>query len=159
MIYDLTTNLSQYACLSPHFAAAINWLTQTDLAALPTDGNSIAIAGEDVALPPAAAQAIAMALHELATNAAKYGALSAPDGRVRVAWRKDAGGRLHLTWQETDGPKVTRPTRKGLGTNMLERALEGPLRGQTRLDWRETGLVCELELPLDAPAEAEVDAG
>ena len=100
-----------------------------------------------------------MALHELATNAAKYGALSAPDGRVRVAWRKDAGGRLHLTWQETDGPKVTRPTRKGLGTNMLERALEGPLRGQTRLDWRETGLVCELELPLDAPAEAEVDAG
>ena len=48
MIYDLTTNLSQYACLSPHFAAAIDWLTQTDLAALPPDGNSIAIAGDDV---------------------------------------------------------------------------------------------------------------
>lgn len=108
----------------------------------------VSIEGEEIALPPAAAQSIAMALHELATNAAKYGALSTATGRVRVAWTRSADGRLLIRWSETGGPPVVRPTRRGLGTSMLARALEGPLKGDTRLDWRPEGLVCELELPL-----------
>jgi PAS domain S-box-containing protein len=109
----------------------------------------VRIAGERVALPPAAAQAIAMALHELATNAAKYGALSTPGGRVEVAWTR-VDGQLRLIWQESGGPPVTPPSRRGLGATMLQRALEGPLKGHTRLDWRPEGLVCELEMPLVA---------
>ncbi|MCR5881028.1 PAS domain-containing protein [Phenylobacterium sp. J367] len=117
----------------------------------------VSIEGDEVALPPAAAQAIAMALHELATNAAKYGALSVPAGKVRVAWRRD-GGVLRIVWEEVGGPPVATPSRRGLGTSMLRRALEGPLGGETRLDWRETGLVCELELPLERAAPEPEDA-
>jgi PAS domain S-box-containing protein len=107
----------------------------------------VSIRGEDVALPPAAAQALAMALHELATNAAKYGALSAPGGQVVVSWVREGAGPLTLRWAETGGPTVTRPTRRGLGATMLARALGGALKGETRFDWRPEGLVCELELP------------
>ncbi|WP_374470048.1 PAS domain-containing protein [Phenylobacterium sp.] len=114
------------------------------------------IVGDEVALPPAAAQAIAMALHELATNAAKYGALSSREGRVRVAWER-LDGRLRIRWEESGGPPVTQPTRRGLGTSMLQRALDGPLRGETRMEWRPEGLLCELELALK-PAEDEAEA-
>ncbi|HEY8616314.1 PAS domain-containing protein [Phenylobacterium sp.] len=118
------------------------------------EAGRVAIQGQDVALPPAAAQAIAMALHELATNAAKYGALSVPTGRVRVGWTREAGP-LVIRWEEIGGPPVSPPRRRGLGTNMLQRALEGPLRGRTRMDWRPEGVVCELELPLSTEAAAD----
>ena len=110
----------------------------------------VTIRGDHLALPPAAAQALAMALHELATNAAKYGALSRPEGRVDVSWR--GGGRepLVLTWTETGGPPTAPPTRRGLGTAILRRALGGTLGGGTQLDWRPEGLVCELTLPAKA---------
>ncbi|HEY2357053.1 MAG TPA: PAS domain-containing protein [Phenylobacterium sp.] len=107
----------------------------------------VSIRGEDIALPPAAAQALAMSLHELATNAAKYGALSTPRGHVAVSWVRDKGGRLSIRWVETKGPPVTPPTRRGLGATMLSRALSGALKGETRMDWRPEGLICELELP------------
>jgi PAS domain S-box-containing protein len=116
----------------------------------------VEISGDEVALPPAAAQAVAMALHELATNAAKYGALSVEGGRVRIAWNR-VDGRLKIRWEERDGPPVAKPSRRGLGTSMLQRALDGELHGETRLDWRPEGLVCELELALrteQEPAEA-----
>jgi two-component sensor histidine kinase len=107
----------------------------------------VSIGGPDVALAPAAAQALAMALHELATNAAKYGALSVPSGRVSVDWAREDGGPLVLTWSERGGPPVKKPSRRGLGTTILARALAGPLNGASRMDWRPEGLVCELELP------------
>jgi PAS domain S-box-containing protein len=107
----------------------------------------VSIRGEDVALPPAAAQALAMALHELATNAAKYGALSMPTGQVVVSWTRDDRGSLTIRWAETGGPRVSRPTRRGLGATMLARALGGALKGETRMDWRPEGLVCEMALP------------
>jgi PAS domain S-box-containing protein len=110
----------------------------------------VTIEGPDVALPPPAAQALAMALHELATNAAKYGALSAPAGQVRVAWTRAGHGPLRLTWTESGGPLVAPPSRRGLGTTMLARALGGALNGASRTDWRPEGLVCELELPGEA---------
>lgn len=119
----------------------------------------VTIEGPDVALSPAAAQALAMSLHELATNAAKYGSLSVPAGGVTVSWSRRARGALAIRWAETGGPPVARPSRRGLGTAMLARALSGPLGGKTKLDWRPEGLVCDLELPantLDAAAAAAV---
>ena len=110
----------------------------------------VSIRGPDVALAPAAAQALAMALHELATNAAKYGALSVPAGKVAVNWTREGAGPLLLQWTESGGPVVAKPSRRGLGTTMLARALAGPLNGVSRLDWRPEGLVCELELPGEA---------
>lgn len=121
------------------------------------DEARVAIHGPSVALAPAAAQSVAMALHELATNAAKYGALSAPRGRVEVSWDRADDGALTIGWRETGGPQVRKPQRKGLGTTLLSRALSGPIRGGSTLDWRPEGLVCELTLPaaaLDAPLDA-----
>jgi PAS domain S-box-containing protein len=124
------------------------------------DEHRVAVRGAPTALPPAAAQSVAMALHELATNAAKYGALSAPGGRVEVTWKRDYDGALAITWREAGGPRVVKPTRKGLGTTVLGRALAGPIRGRTTLDWRPEGLVCQLFLPRAAlePAAPESQA-
>jgi PAS domain S-box-containing protein len=114
------------------------------------DEGRVAVNGAAVALAPAAAQAVAMALHELATNAAKYGALSTPEGRVEVDWRRDLDRSLHIRWRESGGPPVKAPLRKGLGTALLDRALSGAIRGRTMLDWRVEGLVCELVIPAAA---------
>jgi PAS domain S-box-containing protein len=121
------------------------------------EASRVSIRGPDVALSPPAAQALAMALHELATNAAKYGALSAPGGHVEVSWAKTENGPLSIVWSERGGPKVAPPSRRGLGTTILARALAGSLRGESKMDWRPTGLVCTLELP--AKALETVDAG
>jgi two-component sensor histidine kinase len=99
----------------------------------------VQIDGPNVLLEPDAAQAIAVALHELATNAAKYGALSVPDGHVRVEWSHEPNGRLVLRWTETGGPPVEPPTRRGFGSRVME--------GELRLDWRARGLACEIVLP------------
>ncbi|MDO8322347.1 MAG: PAS domain S-box protein [Phenylobacterium sp.] len=103
--------------------------------------------GPDVTLSPQVAQSAAMALHELATNAAKYGALSRATGEVSVTWTLE-GEQVTLDWAETGGPAVVAPTRRGLGLNMLQRALGGGVGGQAVLDWRESGLMARLSLPL-----------
>jgi PAS domain S-box-containing protein len=107
----------------------------------------ISMEGPDLALSPAAAQGLAMALHELSTNAVKYGALQVAEGRVSVRWSRRPSNRLLLVWEECGGPEVTPPTGRGLGTTILQRALSGAVGGATRLEWRPTGLRCELELP------------
>lgn len=110
------------------------------------------IDGESVMLAPEKAQAMAMAVHELATNAVKYGALSAPGGRVRIAWRKIAadpgsGKRLAVRWTETGGPPVQAPLREGFGTRLMERTVCGQLNGEVRFDWHGDGIVCEIIIP------------
>jgi PAS domain S-box-containing protein len=105
------------------------------------------IEGPDLLLEPYAAQTIAITLHELATNAAKYGALSVPDGRVHVAWSGCEKAHLILRWTETGGPLVTSPTRKGFGTRVMERMIREQLKGKMQFDWRAEGLVCEIVLP------------
>tara|TARA_R110000822_G_scaffold230728_2_gene362854 strand:+ start:254 stop:1297 length:1044 start_codon:yes stop_codon:yes gene_type:complete len=102
--------------------------------------------------PPAAvsakqAQALSMALHELATNAAKYGALSNDDGTVHVTWTLSdkESGHLALTWREAGGPTVLEPTRKGFGTTMLTRILAQEIKGEIAMDYRTDGLVCTME--------------
>jgi two-component sensor histidine kinase len=103
------------------------------------------IDGPQVLLEPNVAQAIAVILHELATNAAKYGALSAANGQVDLKWSHEADGRLHLRWTEVGGPAVEKPTRKGFGGRVIEQMIT-QLKGKTRLDWRAEGLACEITL-------------
>lgn len=111
-------------------------------------GERVRIQGPDLALQPLAAQSVAMVIHELATNAAKHGALSCDGGRVRVNWSIGPDRRLRLLWTEQGGPRVRPPSRRGFGTSVIQRALGGALQGETRLDWRPQGLVCALELPV-----------
>jgi two-component sensor histidine kinase len=109
------------------------------------------IGGPDVRLPPKATLAIAMALHELATNAVKYGALSNAVGQVSVVWEvagRDGGRHLRLQWKERGGPGVTAPARQGFGSRLIERGLAGELGGEAVLDYRPTGLVCSITAPL-----------
>jgi two-component sensor histidine kinase len=107
----------------------------------------VRIDGPTVTLEPCTAQTIAISLHELATNAAKYGSLSAADGHVEIAWSRTADRRLSLRWIEAGGPTVTPPTRRGFGTRVMENIV-GQLRGEVHFDWRDQGLTCEIALPL-----------
>ena len=106
----------------------------------------VRVGGPPVLLEPNTAQPIAMSLHELATNAAKYGALSSVDGRIELTWTHAADGRLALRWAETGGPAVQTPTRQGFGGRII-RQMIGQLGGEARFDWRPEGLVCEITLP------------
>ncbi|HEY9217876.1 MAG TPA: sensor histidine kinase, partial [Phenylobacterium sp.] len=98
-------------------------------------------------------------MHELATNAAKYGALSRPEGRVRVEWRMEDGGPLAIRWTESGGPTVVQPAKRGLGMTVVERAVSGALRGIARFDWRPEGLVCELTMWLERSGLAAAGEG
>jgi two-component sensor histidine kinase len=102
------------------------------------------INGPKVILEPNVAQTVAVTLHELATNAAKYGALSTPDGRVQVEWLCPANGRLILRWVETGGPAVVPPTRQGFGTRVMNRMVRAQLKGRMLFDWRPEWLACEI---------------
>lgn len=105
------------------------------------------IDGPNLLLEPSMAQTIAVTLHELATNAAKYGALSVPSGYVQVEWSRAADGRIVLRWTETGGPPVKFPERKGFGTRVMEGTIR-QLKGEVRFDWRAEGLVFEIILPV-----------
>jgi PAS domain S-box-containing protein len=108
----------------------------------------VRINGPEVMLEPNMAQMVAISLHELATNAAKYGSLSAASGHLEIAWSRTADGRLNLRWAESGGPVVAPPTHRGFGTRILEKVIGGQLGGQVRFDWRDQGLICEIALPL-----------
>jgi PAS domain S-box-containing protein len=113
----------------------------------------VGIHGPGLALEPNTAQSMAVAVHELTTNAVKYGALSVPTGRIQVEWSCDADRRFTFRWTESGGPRVLKPpVRRGFGTKVLERLVRGPLKGEVRYDWCAEGLICELILPeLPAP--------
>jgi PAS domain S-box-containing protein len=102
------------------------------------------IEGPSLILEPDTAQAIAMTLHELATNAAKYGALSAPDGRVHVEWSPTENNQVVLQWIETGGPHVEPPRREGFGTQLMKAMIGSQLQGRIIFDWRAEGLACEI---------------
>jgi two-component sensor histidine kinase len=107
---------------------------------------TVRIEGPDMLLEPDTAQTLSVALHELATNAAKYGALSVSEGRVHVQWSCSANDRLVLRWAEMGGPLVKPPTHEGFGTRVMKGMIEGHLKGRLRFDWRE-GLSCEITVP------------
>jgi PAS domain S-box-containing protein len=127
--------------------AELSSLVKQELSPYSRDGEMrTQIAGPTVMLKPELAQAMAVGLHELATNAAKYGALSGAKGQVRVEWSCRADRQLVLRWTETGGPPVSPPTRKGFGTLMIEAMIRGREGGDVRLDWHADGLACEITL-------------
>lgn len=115
------------------------------------EGDRVQVNGadDDVLLSPEVAQSVAMALHELATNASKYGALSIPAGSVHLSCVRTAPDRIELVWGETDGPRVGPPSRSGVGLSVISRAISS-IAGATRLEWLPTGLRCEIEFPAQA---------
>lgn len=108
--------------------------------------NRARISGPQVLLEPDLAQAVAMVIHELATNAAKYGALSSSRGRVDVTW-SDADRKLQLVWAETNGPRVEPQSRTGFGSKIIEQ-MATERKGTIAFDWRPEGVVCRMVLPL-----------
>ena len=115
-------------------------------------GGRVRLDGPDMRIAPRTAVSMALAIHELGTNAAKYGALSGRAGKVSVRWQAE-DGRLGLIWSESGGPRVTPPTTRGFGTRMIERALAAELGGEAVIEFRPEGLVCAVgaRLPESEP--------
>jgi PAS domain S-box-containing protein len=109
------------------------------------------IEGSQVKLSPKAALALSMALHELATNASKYGALSNEDGRVRINWAIDGevSKRFRFRWVESGGPIVVKPQRRGFGSRLIEQGLTQDIRGSVELAFPPEGLTCLIDAPID----------
>jgi PAS domain S-box-containing protein len=114
----------------------------------------IEFAGPRIWLSPRAALALALALHELSTNAAKYGALSVEEGKVSIRWDVN-GDRLRLVWAEQGGPPVTTPARRGFGSRLIERGLAADLGGTARIGFEPTGVTCTIDASLSAAQTAE----
>ena len=122
-------------------------LVDDELAAYRTgDPQKLTTAGPDVSIEPRAAQTLALALHELSTNAAKYGALSVVSGRVRLTWELRAD-RLILRWIEGGGPTTAPPACPGFGIRVISASIERQLDGEARFEWRSEGLHCTLAVP------------
>ena len=125
-----------------------------DLLAPYQDGDRIVVTGEDFPIDDRAATPLALVFHELATNAAKYGALQSPDGRVEIVAGAKNDSQM-LTWSESGGPQVTPPTRSGFGSNLARVSIERQLGGEIRYDWRPEGLIVNLALPRAAMHRAK----
>jgi PAS domain S-box-containing protein len=130
-----------------------------------TDQGRFDIGGPDVRLWPGQVLALSIALHELATNAAKYGALTSPAGRVSIAWALSRGSQdedLTLEWREFGGPRVTQPLRRGFGSRVIERSLALELGGAASIEYRPEGVAARISAPLrggqDRPLHSEVEA-
>jgi two-component sensor histidine kinase len=114
--------------------------------------------GAPLRLSPPAALGLALALHELGTNAAKYGAWSGEEGRVSIAWRIE-GDSLQLEWKEEGGPPVTEPEARGFGSRLIERGLQADLGGSAKLFFEPDGLRCRVTASLDAIRASEGGLG
>lgn len=120
---------------------------------LSDDMDRLDTAGPVVPLGSAAIQPIGLAIHELATNAVKYGALSNDGGRIAIEWRvEDRADRpsFNLCWREAGGPRVTSPGKTGFGSQLIQRMIQRALNAETRLEFAEGGLIWTLDCPLDA---------
>jgi len=113
--------------------------------------SQVEISGPPLLIQPDAAQHIGMAMHELAANAAKYGALSVPGGKVQIGWQVEAGPEgasvCRLTWVEVGGPPVMPPTRRGFGRIVIERTVARAVQGEAKVDYLPTGVRWELTFP------------
>lgn len=115
------------------------------------DGRLYTADGPDIRLSPAVTLALSMALHELATNAAKYGALSTPGGTVTIRWDlvgQDEARRFTFSWVEQGGPSVMPPTRTGFGSRMIERVMAQHIRGTAKIDYRPAGVMFAIDAPM-----------
>jgi PAS domain S-box-containing protein len=132
--------------LSSWQGAEIGKLVDEELAPY-ASSDQITFRGADIQLQPATAQTLALALHELVTNSAKYGALSTVEGRLFLKWGVE-GNLLEMVWEEKDGPVVEKPISRGFGTRSVIASIESQLGGQAEFDWRSEGLICRLSVPL-----------
>ena len=130
--------------------APLHDLVANELAPYRSESNPVSVSGGDVQLNPRMLTALGMLIHELTTNAVKYGALSMPGGQVEVSWqtdRVDSVGRLRLSWVERDGPPIDQlPTRRGMGSRLMETVVGG-LGGTSDVDYAVTGVRCAIDVP------------
>jgi PAS domain S-box-containing protein len=134
------------------YGASLLELVRTQLGHyLDRNGSQISLAGPSVLLKPEAAQSLGLALHELATNAAKYGALSVPGGSVQIVWRRllEPEEGIEIDWTETGGPNVKEPERRGFGSLVIERNLSRSLDAEVHLTFRPEGVHCRMLIPLN----------
>ncbi|MBB3974411.1 HWE histidine kinase domain-containing protein [Hansschlegelia beijingensis] len=130
-------------------AGDLKTLTERVLAPFSGEGHGLVIEpGEPVELTPKSLTSLSLVFNELATNAAKYGALSAAGGRVSVSWRIEDGERLRITWAESGGPAVVSPDRKGYGSELIRTAISYTLHGQLGQEYASDGYRAEIAVPL-----------
>lgn len=128
-------------------ATPLGSAAEAALAPFQAEQRRISLDGPEIFLIPSSTVTLTLALHELATNAAKYGALSTDHGSVEVHWAKKAGS-LTLVWQERGGPPVSKPAKSGFGTQLLERGVARDLAGAVTIDFAKDGVVCIIAAPL-----------
>lgn len=113
------------------------------------------IVGDNLTISSGPAVSLSMMIHELYTNAIKYGSLSVPDGQISIEWTvsKEEPRRFILRWIEAGGPVVKKPLRSSFGSRLIEQALPGQLQGDARLQYEPSGLICEINIPLSSMQE------
>jgi PAS domain S-box-containing protein len=129
--------------------ADLQHLVSEELAPFMDVGSQVWVSGAILPMEPAAAQSMAMIVHELATNAAKHGALSTDAGKVMIEWRRGVGDRIVFKWTEKGGPPTANPMYQGVGSTVIARAA-GHLQAEVSQTWTEEGLAFELEVPKEA---------
>jgi PAS domain S-box-containing protein len=133
------------------YGASVSELVRSQLAAFIDNSRAqVAFEGPEVALKPEAAQNLGLALHELAANAARFGALSVPEGRVSIVWRRDGAGGgngVALDWREQFGPKVQARSKRGFGSMVIERNLPRALEADVNLEFAADGVRCHIVIP------------
>jgi len=131
-------------------------LLREELDAYGRSTEAVSLSGSEAVLTPKSALALSLALHELATNAGKFGAFLAVSGHVAVTWETLDDGGLGLSWTETGGPIVEPPTRRGFGSSLIERALALETGGRATIHYRPSGIVCDIVLPKSSLVELSI---
>ena len=136
-------------------AASLRQIVDGSVIPYRSNPGQLTVTGPDLKVSPKTAVVMALAFHELAINALKYGALSTPTGHVNVAWTIKPEDRLHIEWRESGGPPVRPPERRGFGARIIEAALPGELAGTVSVNYRAEGLRCAIDAPLSALDKAD----
>lgn len=150
--FDALLRVQSQVLSSPDTRVDLHTLVANELLAhVVRDGEKARISGDDVRLPARTAEVLALALHELATNAIKFGPLSHQTGHVDIRWASEQPQTLTLTWTETGGTiPVQQPSVRGFGMEALEGMLPYQLNANAKIDFRPEGLACTFRLPLEA---------
>lgn len=135
--------------------AGCRTLIENAILAFQTEGLAqFTITSKNIAVSSGPAVGLSMVIHELSTNALKYGALSVPDGRVSIAWSVDSDTeRFNLEWKESGGPTVAEPKQKNFGMRFIEQALPGQLHGEARMIFEPSGFICHVNIPVSSLQE------
>lgn len=139
--------------------APMQALIDAEAAAFVTESERVVSNGAPILLNPQAYSTMALVIHELITNSAKYGSLSVPEGRVDLSWTRNDAGDLLIDWRETGGPMVKKPTRKGFGTTIIHRSVPYDLGGTAKVDYAGNGVEASFRIPARHVSEPKSFAG